>query len=319
MTTDPGVSGHGDHACCAPPGPRPVTLGTGGNAASAAFSRDEAAAERWRSQMIALPGGSFDMGGEDPDANPGDAEGPIRAVTVAGFLIAPAAVTNTEFESFVDHTGYRTQAEQFGWSYVFHLLVGPEAAGRARGRAAGAPWWIAVDGADWAHPEGPGSSLRDRGDHPVVHVSHDDALAYCSWAGVRLPTEQEWEYAARGGLHRARYPWGDDLTPGGRHMCNIWQGVFPRSNSAEDGYVGTAPVRSFPPNGYGLHNMAGNVWEWTASPWAATSRDLWTTRGGSYLCHASYCNRYRVAARTANTADSSSGNTGFRVVADPRS
>jgi formylglycine-generating enzyme required for sulfatase activity len=282
------------------------------------MERDDAAAQRVRSRMIALPGGSFDMGSEDSDVNPGDAEGPVRSVTVDAFLIAPTTVINAEFERFVKKTGYRTHAERFGWSYVFHLLVGATAAARARGTAGGTPWWIAIDGADWAHPEGPGTSLRGRRNHPVVHVSHADALAYCAWAGVRLPTEQEWEYAARGGLHRARYPWGDELTPDGKHMCNIWQGVFPHHNSGDDGYLSTAPAKSFPPNGYGLYNMAGNVWEWTNSPWTAVSRDLWTIRGGSYLCHASYCNRYRVAARTANTADSSSGNTGFRVVGELR-
>jgi formylglycine-generating enzyme required for sulfatase activity len=157
--------------------------------------------------------------------------------------------------------------------------------------------------------------VADRLDHPVVHVSHRDAAAFCQWAGVRLPTETEWEYAARGGLEQARYAWGDELTPGGRHMCNIWQGTFPTRNTAEDGYVGTAPVRSFPPNGFGLYEVAGNVWELCDSPWVPGEVDSpeRVIRGGSYLCHASYCNRYRVAARTRTTVDSSTGNTGFRV------
>jgi formylglycine-generating enzyme required for sulfatase activity len=152
----------------------------------------------------------------------------------------------------------------------------------------------------------------------VVHVSWNDAIAYCAWSGARLPTEAEWEYAARGGLVQARYPWGDELTPHGRHRCNIWQGRFPELNTAEDGYLGTAPVKSFPPNGFGLYEVAGNVWEWTADrfdePGAEPGAQV--IRGGSYLCHASYCNRYRVSARTGNTPDSSAGNTGFRLAAD---
>ncbi|MEV4670594.1 MULTISPECIES: formylglycine-generating enzyme family protein [Actinomadura] len=258
-----------------------------------------------------LPGGTFLMGGDDPDANPGDGEGPVREVAVAPFAISPYTVTNEAFAAFADATGHRTDAERFGWSHVFAGFL-PGRLRRISPRAGRAPWWCAVRGADWRHPEGPGSTLDGRADHPVVHVSWNDAAAFCRWAGVRLPTETEWEYAARGGLAGKRYPWGDDLTPDGEHMCNIWQGHFPTRNTAEDGYKGTAPVTAFPPNGYGLHNMAGNVWEWCADAWG----DGRALRGGSYLCHASYCNRYRVAARTANSPDSSSGNTGFRYAAD---
>ncbi|MFE7406387.1 formylglycine-generating enzyme family protein [Isoptericola sp. NPDC057559] len=293
-------------------GPTPLRLSL--PSARRAGPPSPAASRRVTAGLVPLPGGTFDMGSEDPDVNPGDDEGPVRPVDVAPFRVAPTTVTNAEFARFVADTGYRTQAQEFGWSFVFHLFVGEEP--EVRGSAAGTPWWLAVDGADWDHPEGPGSTLEGRADHPVVHVSREDALVYCAWSGTRLPTEAEWEYAARGGLHRRRYPWGDELTPGGEHRCNIWQGTFPRVNTAEDGYVGTAPVGSYPANGYGLHDVAGNVWEWTSTAWDPRARDVWVVRGGSYLCHDSYCNRYRVAARTRNTGDSSSGNTGFRVVAD---
>lgn len=278
-----------------------------------------------------LDGGTFQMGSEDADANRGDGEGPVREVTLAPFWISRHAVTNSEFAAFVDDTGYRTGAENYGWSYVFASFL-PSHLRRGAQRPAAVPWWCRVDGAVWNAPEGPGSDVDDRMNHPVVHVDHDDALAYCSWAGLRLPTEAEWEYAARGGLERARYAWGDELTPDGRHRCNIWQGRFPANNTVEDGYRRTAPVDSFEPNGFGLYCVAGNVWEWCADWWTTehtpssthnpqgpAQGELRVMRGGSYLCHESYCNRYRVAARTNNDPSSCSGNMGFRCAKDERS
>ena len=199
--------------------------------------------------MVRLEGGPFRMGSESPESFPTDGEGPVRQVTLSVFCIAKYAVTNEQFAGFAQKAGYCTEAERFGWSFVFRNHV----PGPLRGPAMpGAGWWVRVDGADWAHPEGPDSSVRGRPDHPAVHVSWNDALAYCAWAGYRLPTEAEWEYAVRGALDGRIYPWGDELTPAGRHRCNIWQGTFPDLDLGEDGYTNTAPVDSFEPNGFGL-------------------------------------------------------------------
>ena len=275
-----------------------------------------------------LPGGRFRMGTQDPAGSRTDGEGPVREVELSPFRIDRYAVSNDDFAAFVDATGYVTETERYGWSYVFVGFL-PGELRRISPRPDVTPWWAAVSGADWRRPEGPGSDLGGRGDHPVVHVSWDDAASYAAWAGKRLPTEAEWEYAARGGLDQRRYPWGDELTPGGQHMANIWQGRFPVKNTAADGYAGTAPVDAFPPNGFGLFNTAGNVWEWCADWWgtdhpANPVRDPAgppagpgkVMRGGSYLCHESYCNRYRVAARTSNELGGAGGNTGFRCVGD---
>lgn len=282
--------------------------------------------------MVLLPGGTFQMGTDSPEAWASDGEGPIREVTLTPFQIDRCAVTNQEFSAFVEATGYRTEAEVFGWSYVFHLLVPKSVLKKGKFRPLeGLNWWMGVEEACWRRPEGPGTHVRKRLDHPAIHISWNDAAAYAAWAGKRLPTEAEWEFAARGGLVQATYPWGDELTPEGRHRCNIWQGTFPTLNTAEDGYVGTAPVRSYRTNGYGLYNMSGNVWEWCAdwfspthhltasrlNPTGPTHGDAKLMKGGSYLCHTSYCNRYRVAARTGNTPDSSTGNCGFRCAKDP--
>jgi formylglycine-generating enzyme required for sulfatase activity len=268
------------------------------------------------------------MGSTGPAAYAADGEGPVHEVELSPFRIDPRAVTNADFAEFVDATGHVTEAERFGWSFVFAgLLPDDFPATRA---VADAPWWRQVFGATWSQPEGPASGLDGRADHPVVHVSWSDAQAFCRWGGTRLPTEAEWEYAAAGGLGSPTFPWGDELEPRGEHRMNVFQGTFPAGNTAADGWVGTAPVDTYAPNGYGLYNMTGNVWEWCADwfdagyyrrsprrdptgPNGGTHRVM---RGGSYLCHASYCRRYRVAARSANTPDSSTGNLGFRVVAD---
>ncbi|MEU6083588.1 formylglycine-generating enzyme family protein [Streptomyces sp. NPDC047108] len=272
-----------------------------------------------------LPGGTYAMGC-DRSPYPQDGEGPVREVSLDPFRLGATAVTNREFAAFVDATGYTTDAQHFGWSFVFGgFLPDDFPATRA---AAATPWWRQVYGACWRHPEGPQSALAGRWDHPVVHVSHADAAAYCAWAGARLPTEAEWEYAARGGLEGKPYPWGDEPDPGGTYRMNIWRGDFPDRNTAADGYAGTCPVDVFPPNGYGLFNMVGNVWEWCAD-WFTPARTgpvpgpavnpagppvgmVRVLRGGSHLCHVSYCFRYRTSARMGNTPDSSSGNTGFR-------
>lgn len=276
--------------------------------------------------MVRLEG-RFWMGSESSEAFPTDGEGPLRQVTLSAFYISRLAVTNEQFAEFVRRAGYRTEAERFGWSFVFRNHV-PEPLWAAT--MPGTPWWICVKGADWAHPEGPGSSIRERPSYPVVHVSWNDAQAWCEWAGYRLPTEAEWEYAARGGLEQKTYPWGDELTPDGLHRCNIWQGQFPDSDLGDDGFTAVAPADSFEPNGFGLFNSVGNTWEWCAEffdpSWHVDATRVdpvgppsgWrrVNKGGSYLCHKSYCWRYRNAARTGTDPDTSSGHIGFRVVRD---
>ena len=285
--------------------------------------------------MVELPGGPFLMGTDYERQFKDDAEGPVREVTLNPFFVDTMAVDNRQFKAFVDDTKYVTEAEQFGWSFAFRNHLPKKFADKlAKTNAVvGLQWWIAVPGASWKRPEGERSTLKGREDHPAVHVSFNDAIAFSQWAGKRLPTEAEWEYAARGGLEQKLFPWGDQLTPLGKHRCNVWQGRFPQEDTGEDGYTGTCPVDAFKPNALGLYNVAGNVWEWVNdwfsttwhvqdtpatrnNPWGADTGDRKVQKGGSFLCHLSYCNRYRVAARMNNTPDSSASNSGFRCVRD---
>ncbi|MHA7271767.1 formylglycine-generating enzyme family protein [Arthrobacter sp. HLT1-20] len=317
-----GRSGHETHA---PAAPQTFSLSVPPRTATAVHAE------------VTIAAGTFAMGDPFDEGYPADGETPVHQVQVSAFSIDTTAVSNAAFAAFVDATGYRTESEQYGTSAVFHLAVQAQQAD-ILGPAAGTPWWMSVRGADWAHPAGPLSSWQDIPNHPVTQVSHADALAYCAWVGRALPTEAQWEYAARGGLEQARYPWGNELhgtAPDGGtvHHCNIWQGTFPTENTCDDGFLTTAPVDSFEPNGYGLFQTSGNVWEWcadwflpkyyksclangtVADPAGPTIGRGRVMRGGSYLCHDSYCNRYRLAARSSNTPDSASGNLGFRTVA----
>jgi sulfatase modifying factor 1 len=288
--------------------------------------------------MVELPGGTFRMGSDRfyPE------ERPVREVSVDGFWIDRHPVTVAEFRRFVKDTGYVTAAEQapaaedypdadpellVPGSLVFRKTDGPVPLDDFRN------WWEWVPGADWRHPEGPGSTVGGGERHPVTQVTHADAAAYAEWAGKSLPTEAEWEYAARGGLDQATFTWGEEFAPKGRMMANTWQGEFPWQNLLLDRYERTSPVETYPPNGYGLYDMAGNVWEWTddwfkdpsarsVSPCCATSApdDRFPRRvikGGSHLCAPNYCLRYRPAARQGEAIDTSTGHIGFRCVIRP--
>ena len=281
-----------------------------------------------RNEFVSVSGGEFVMG-TDEAVLPQDGEGPARRVRLSDFLIHKYEVSNADFAAFVADTGYVTEAETFGNSFVLELLLSEEVKSGITQAVMNAPWWLPVEGASWKHPEGEDSVISGRQDHPVVHVSWKDATQFCEWVGGRLPSEAEWEYAARGGLQGRMFPWGNSPLPRGEHWMNIWQGEFPEENTAEDGFVGTAPVDSFPPNGYGLHNMAGNVWEWVGDWWSVRHTTDYQVdpqgpqsgmdkvkKGGSYICHPHYCYRYRCVARSQNTPDSSASNLGFRCVRD---
>lgn len=312
--------------------------------------------------MVWMPAGEFTMGW-DGDGGRFD-ERPAHRVRVGGFWMDATEVTNARFRAFVDATGYVTTAERaITWEELQKQLPPgtprPEDEMLAPGSMVFTPprravdlrdftrWWSWVPGASWRHPTGPGSSIEGMDAYPVVHVSWDDAAAYCAWAGTRLPTEAEWERAARFGHDGERFAWGDELEPGGRHMANIWQGSFPHDNTGEDGFAGAAPVGSFPASALGLYDMAGNVWEWTADqfrpdayaarvagigpggccvnpkgpestadPRNPYSDDSRVQKGGSFLCHASYCESYRPSAKMASPRDTGMSHVGFRCVSD---
>ena len=300
--------------------------------------------------MIRIPGGTFRMGSNHHYPE----EAPSHRVSVDGFWIDATPVTNRQFKEFVKATGHVTTAQIppdpndypgalphmiYAGSLVFAPLP------RVTDLSDWSQWWTFMKGADWRHPYGPGSSINVLDHHPVVHVSYGDALAYAEWTGKDLPTEAEWEFAARGGLDDAEFAWGNELAPGGRHMANTWQGAFPLENANEDGYERTSPVTAFPPNGFGVHDMIGNVWEWT-SDWWSSQHDADATKpccipqnprggredasydprqpairiprkvlkGGSHLCAPIYCRRYRPAARHAEAVDTSTSHVGFRCV-----
>jgi formylglycine-generating enzyme required for sulfatase activity len=295
--------------------------------------------------LVRLEGGTFAMG----SAAHYREEGPVRQVRVAPFLIGRTEVTNAEFAAFVDATGYVTTAERSldpakhpGWpeellrpgSMVFAQPAEPVSLGNPNA------WWRYVPGASWRHPTGPGSSIEGLDNHPVVQVSPEDVAAYAAWAGGRLPTEAEWEFAARGGLDGAEYVWGETYDPAQGWKANTWQGPFPNKDLADDGYHGTAPVASFPPNGYGLYDMAGNVWEHVADWWVPGHPSdeqtdpagppevlaarfshpeigpMRVVKGGSWLCAPSYCLRYRPAARQSAELGLGSNHIGFRIARD---
>ncbi|WP_269523366.1 formylglycine-generating enzyme family protein [Coraliomargarita parva] len=322
----------GKKGCCTPQRSEHLHLTPEGNASSGACCMKQDAST---SGMVRLDGGRFLMGYEGPEAWIEDGEGPVREVCLDPFWLDTTTVTNAQFAEFVDATGYVSESERFGWAFVFigQLSGSKQRKLRESKTVQGLQWWYAIDGASWRKPEGPGSNVKKRMDHPVVSVSWNDAVAFAEWAGKRLPTEAEWEYAARGPSVQTMFPWGNELEPGGKHRCNVWQGLFPDQNTEDDGYAWTAPARSFRKSDWGFYNQIGNVWEWCSdwfSPnWHAADREETrinpkgpasgesrVMKGGSFLCHQSYCNRYRLGARTANTPDSATTNLGFRCARD---
>jgi len=287
---------------------------------------------------VHIAGGTFQMG----SAEYYEEEGPVHTETVAPFWIDRYDVTNAEFAKFVAATHYVTDAEKrpnpadYPEIEKDKLVAGGAVfispTGGVRTMEDPMQWWSFVPGADWRHPDGPGSSIAGHDNDPVVQVSYDDALAYAKWEGRELPTEAQYEFAARGGLDGKTYGWGDELTPGGKYQANVWQGTFPTSNAGSDGFSGRAPVGCFPANGYGLYDTIGNVWKWTSSLYATpdskdampdmpmsktpSSRVLRTIKGGSFLCAPNYCRRYRPAARQSQETSFSAAHLGFRTVSN---
>jgi sulfatase modifying factor 1 len=293
--------------------------------------------------MVRIPAGEFTMGTDDPQIMT-DGESPARRVYVSEFLLDQYEVSNRQFVEFVLETGYETEAEKFGWSFCFQDTLSPQVLSSIDKQVAAVPWWVPVQGASWLHPNGPdGDIISDHLlDFPVVHISHNDARAYCAWRNARLPREAEFERAARGGRESQDFPWGDELYPEGRYRANLWQGLFPGENLAQDGFPYACSVEEFgPQNDFGVYNIIGNAWEWVADAWTTRHRTTApdgsllrdpqvelsleklddptverVKRGGSYMCHISYCYRYRTASRSSNSADSSAQNLGFRCAQD---
>lgn len=266
-------------------------------------------------RMALIPGGDYFIGTNKPVFE-ADGEGPERPVLLPDFYMDVHEVSNREFLRFVEATKCVTEAEKFGNSFVLASLIkNPDVSKKVTQAVAGSPWWLPVNGSNWRSPEGDGSDISDRLDHPVVHVSWNDASAFCAHNGRRLPSEAEWEVACRGGLRARLYSWGNKWMPNDEHHANTWQGEFPAHDSGEDGFVGTAPVTAFPSNKYGLKQMIGNVWEWTSDDWTVAGRVVANEKvkkGGSFMCHKDFCFRHRCAARSHNTADSTASNLGFR-------
>ncbi len=318
------------HPCCVPSKHRAERLTQSRRSSQRRLKATKGSTEG----MVKLDGGRFFMGTDYAKGFPADGEGPIRQVTLDPFYVDPHPVTVEQFGEFKKATGYVTESERFGWSFVFHGQVPDDQyKDLVDDTVLQHEWWCKVNGAVWDRPEGPDSSVAGREHHPATHVSWNDAAEYAKWVGKRLPTEAEFEFAGRGGTEQTLFWWGDELQPGGKHMCNVFQGRFPHEDSGEDGYRGTCPVDAFPANDYGVYSVAGNVWEWCADFWSTDyhitattenpigppSGDSRVMKGGSYLCHDSYCNRYRLAARTSNTPDSATTNLGFRCVRDVES
>jgi len=268
--------------------------------------------------MVLIPSGTYFMGTDKPVFKD-DRESPERPVNIDEFYLDKFEVSNAKFQQFVDATTYVTEAEKFGDSFVFKGQIDERVQEEYKDyRVANAVWWYKVRNVDWKHPEGEASDISQRLNHPVVHVSWADASNFCKWQGKRLPSEEEWEAACRGGKKGKLFPWGNKLNAKDQHWVNIWQGTFPDENTADDGHAFTSPVDTFEQNTNGLCNMVGNVWEWTSTLWDPTyaneapEKRERVKKGGSFLCHQSYCYRYRCAARSQNTEDSSASNLGFR-------